>query len=250
MADYRLLVIGGLQAGINSSPEFNSISRLLRVQVLSGDVSYDNIYSVCLRDGPFDGIHILGDMSEELERVGGDHFYFSQDRSMDEQQVASIVGAARCKFLFLNACRTARVGTYVALNSRVEAVVYTTIPIEDARAWEMPERFYRALSETQGRTEEFNYDDLFVEAVSAARDGKYSIISLGRIPETINVARELRLIKSILVQIRQQFEENLRHQKEPSSGLGNLSWIVSTLIYLSILGSLVLLSLTAARIIG
>lgn len=248
MDEFKLLIIGGEQEGIRQSAEFNALSRLVRTQVVSGSPSFETIYRICLTDGPFDGIHIAGHL-QRLERTESDRVMLTDTEYMEQSQVASIVSAARAKQLFLSACDTATVGTYVALNSQVHAVIYTTREIADSSAWEFPERFYRSISLTLRNGKEIDFGMAFLDAVAPARTGVYSLISLHGIGrEKTDILVELKSVKALLAVLRQEVRAELADREKAESRLvGNGPLWLSILIYASILGSIVILALALGK---
>jgi len=243
--EFRLLIVAGSQTDISASHEFLTLSRLVRTQIVSGVVTYDMLFNTCLRDGPFDGLYILGENQLATPKAS-DRIMLSDTTYLEQHQIAGLVQASpHLRLLFLNACDTARVGTYVIQNTDLEAVIYTTEIILDKSAWEVPERFFRAVV-TQGRSGKVvDFRAAYIEAISPQRNGEYSIITLKPILVEIDFLGEFRSIKALLAQIRQDILEEIAPIDIPHSG----HWLAAIGIYSATIIAFVLMVIALARML-
>lgn len=184
-SDTRHLVGGiGHSAPLDTIPEIRALTSMHRVTVLNGTVTAQDVYNAC-RQEQRDIIHFAAHSDEYKVLLSG-------DETLDAEDIAQIARIARCRLVFFNSCRSARLATYAVAHG-VQFAIATTVDIPDREAWKTPLSFYGYLHEQMAAVQ----DPLKVDIPAAFRgavngEGTYMLLtSIQRQSEIADLAAKM-----------------------------------------------------------
>lgn len=149
-----LLIVPTVQPSLDTVPEIRNITALHQVTVLNGNLTDREIYQTAQR-GNFDIIHV---------GAHGDTY--------DRDDLLQIARVANAKLVFLNACNSGKIASYL-VNRDVTYVVSTNEELEDMHAWKMPLAFYEYIARQEHRGEVVSFPAAYGQADSG--NGDYSL---------------------------------------------------------------------------
>ena len=134
----RVLLVAPDQPGVNSIPEVRTITALLRVTVLNGTVTAQDIYSEA-RHGKYTIIHLV---------THGDDYSLalSNGETLSPDDVAQIARLCGAQLILFNDCRSGVFSDY-AVRHGVPFTIRCNVELKDPEAWKLPLSFYSLLAE-------------------------------------------------------------------------------------------------------
>lgn len=166
-----LLIVPTVQPAIDTVPEIRSITSLHQVTVVNGDVSIRELYQIAQR-GNFDVIH-----------------YGTHGSTYTAEDILSIARVASASLVFLNACNTGRVASYLVAHG-ISYAISTNVELADMEAWKVPLSFYEYLARQEHAGETLNFPIAYSRADSG--DGDYSLsVSVERITTMAKLTRRI-----------------------------------------------------------
>lgn len=171
-----LLIVPTVQPAIDTVPEIRSITSLHQVTVVNGDVSIRELYQIAQR-GNFDVIHF------------GTH-----GGTYQAEDILSLARVASASLVFLNACSTGRVASYLVAHG-ISYAISTNVELADMQAWKVPLSFYEYLARQEHAGEVLNYPVAYSQADSG--DGDYSLsVSVERITTMAKLTRRIEELET------------------------------------------------------
>jgi len=155
---------------INAIPEIRAITSSHKTHVLNGTVTLQDIYQAATYQ-EYDVIHIVAHMHSQYDRL--DEIVLSGSHVLDLQSATRIAKLANARLVMFSACLAARFATYLVKHG-VPCVVYTTIAIEDATAWELPNSFYEQCKRAERSNKIIDFRAVFNSVDSG--DGTYGVL--------------------------------------------------------------------------
>jgi hypothetical protein len=131
----RMLLVAPERAGVNWSAEVELLGTVLHAVPLTGHVSSERLTRATSGER-FTILHVVAD--------GNDEGVALSDGLLVKERLAQIARHVRADLVFLNACRSAALGQYLACQG-VPAVICYTVPVLDADALRMASYFYEEL---------------------------------------------------------------------------------------------------------
>jgi hypothetical protein len=131
----RMLLVAPEQAGINWSAEVELLGAVLHAVPLTGFVSSERLTRATSGER-FTILHVVAD--------GDDEGVALSDGLLVKERLAQIARHVRADLVFLNACRSAALGQYLACQG-VPCVICYTVPVLDADALRMASYYYEEL---------------------------------------------------------------------------------------------------------
>lgn len=166
-----LLIVPNVQPGLDTVPEIRNITALHQVTVLNGTLTDREIYATAQR-GNFDIIH-----------VGAHRDTYDRD---DLLQIARVANA---KLVFLNACNSGKIASYLVAHG-INYAISTNEELDDMQAWKFPLAFYEYLARQIHDGEVVSYPTAYGQADSG--DGDYSLsVSVAHISTMTAVTRRI-----------------------------------------------------------
>jgi hypothetical protein len=134
----RVLIVAPSLAGINQTPEIDTIGELgYRVRLLQGDVDDQRLYRT-VQEGRYDIVHIMTHGSlDELAVSSG---------RLTRNAVLQVVRLSGARIVFLNACNSIKLGQTL-VNGGLAVCIASVQEVEDAAAWQTAITFYTALAQ-------------------------------------------------------------------------------------------------------
>jgi hypothetical protein len=131
----RMLLVAPERAGVNWSAEVELLGAVLHAVPLTGHVSGERLTRATSGER-FTILHVVAD--------GNDEGVALSDGLLVKERLAQIARHVRADLVFLNACRSAALGQYLACQG-VPCVICYTVPVLDADALRMASYFYEEL---------------------------------------------------------------------------------------------------------
>ena len=139
----RVLLIAPDQPGVNSIPEVRTITALLRVTVLNGTVTAQDIYAEA-RYGKYDVLHFVTHSEDYAARL-------SNDETLSPEDVAQVARLCGAQLIMFNSCRSGVLAAYAVRHS-VPFAIHCNIELLDREGWKLPLAFYSLLAEQRATT--------------------------------------------------------------------------------------------------
>lgn len=139
----RVLLIAPDQPGVNSIPEVRTITALLRVTVLNGTVTAQDIYAEA-RYGKYDVLHFVTHSEDYAARL-------SNDETLSPEDVAQVARLCGAQLIMFNSCRSGVLAAYAVRHS-VPFAIHCNIELLDREGWKLPLAFYSLLAEQMAST--------------------------------------------------------------------------------------------------
>jgi hypothetical protein len=131
----RMLLVAPERAGVNWSAEVELLGTVLHAVPLTGHVTSERLTRATSGER-FTILHVVADGSDEGVALS--------DGLLVKERLAQLARHVRADLVFLNACRSAALGQYLACQG-VPAVICYTVPVLDADALRMASYFYEEL---------------------------------------------------------------------------------------------------------
>lgn len=131
----RMLLVAPERTGVSWSTEVELLGAVLHAVPLTGPVSSERLTRATSGER-FTILHVVAD--------GADEGVALSDGLLGKERLAQIARHVRADLVFLNACRSAALGQYLACQG-VPAVICYTVPVLDADALRMASYFYEEL---------------------------------------------------------------------------------------------------------
>ena len=166
-----LLIVPTVQPAIDTVPEIRTITALHQVTVINGSVTIRELYQVAQR-GNYEIIHF------------GTH-----GSTYTAEDILSIARVGGAHLVFLNACHTGRIASYLVAHG-IPYAISTNVELSDTEAWKMPLAFYEYLVRQEHHGEVVSHPLAYGQADSG--DGDYSLsVSIERISTLAKLHRRL-----------------------------------------------------------
>lgn len=175
-----LLLISPSAPDLSVHYEIEWLTRLFRVDLLSGTVTKERVFSH-IRGRSFRIIHVAA-------HGDSDGILLSNGEKMDMHELTALARAVEADLIYLNSCSSARLAQFL-VDQGVPVVIAATSDIDDLQAWSMASTFYYALA---------SGDDVFSAYKKASpTDGSLSIFSDGMLVsrQLLPIFDELNSIK-------------------------------------------------------
>lgn len=131
----RMLLVAPERTGVSWSTEVELLGAVLHAVPLTGPVSSERLTRATSGER-FTILHVVAD--------GADEGVALSDGLLGKERLAQIARHVRADLVFLNACRSAALGQYLACQG-VPCVICYTVPVLDADALRMASYFYEEL---------------------------------------------------------------------------------------------------------
>lgn len=185
----NILLIAPSQTGssvprLETLPEIKSIIQAHKVTLLIGEVTIQQIYDA-VRQNNFNILHFA------THTVDRDKLWINENEILNKDELAQLARTASCDLVFLNACDSAGLASYLVRHGTKYAI-YTTDVLIDRLAWQMPNTFYYLLTTLN------DYVDAYVRSDSG--EGLYGlVVTPERMIEDATLRKEL---DTILMNVR------------------------------------------------
>lgn len=166
----NILFIAPEMHNINAVPEIRAITQTHKTHLLNGVVTLQDIYQAA-RYQEFDAVHIVGHMGSTSDRL--DEIVLSNNEVLDLASMSRVAKLANARLVVFSSCLAARFATYLTKHG-VPCCIYTTVQIDDATAWELPNSFYEHCKRTERQGKPLDFRAIF-NAVDSG-DGTYGIL--------------------------------------------------------------------------
>jgi hypothetical protein len=157
----RILLVCPDIDGVNSIPEVRRIQAWHDCSTLYGTVTIEDVYRLC-QEKQFDVIHFAS-------HGGPDGIQLSNNIILTAEDIAQAVRLKETKGVFLNACNTGKVASYVVRHGALWAIS-SEIELNDADAWKLASAFYS--HQRNGTAKDFVGAYLLADS----GDGEYSLV--------------------------------------------------------------------------
>ena len=139
----RVLLIAPDQPGVNSIPEVRTITALLRVTVLNGTVTAQDIYGEA-RHGKYAVLHFVTHADDYTLAL-------SNGETLSPDDVAQVARLCSAQLILFNNCRSGVFSDY-AVRHGVPFTIRCNVELKDPEAWKLPLSFYSLLAEQTATT--------------------------------------------------------------------------------------------------
>lgn len=189
----RVLLVAPDQPGVNSIPEVRTITSLLRVTVLNGTVTAQDIYSEA-RHGKYHVLHFVTHSEDYAVHLSGGETLSPEDVS----QVARLCGA---QLIMFNSCRSGVMAAYAVAHD-VPSAIYCNVKLLEREAWKLPLAFYSLLAEQDTSLGVLDIASAFGGADTG--EGLYGLlVRIDQFPAAAKLAVEIADQRAKLTQMEQ-----------------------------------------------
>lgn len=208
----RVLLFAPDQPGVNSIPEVRTITALLRVTVLNGTVTAQDIYSEA-RHGKYSVLHFVTH-SEDYA------VHLSNGETLSPEDVAQIARLCGAQLIMFNSCRSGVMAAYAVAHD-VPCAIYCNVELLEREAWKLPLAFYSLLAEQAAELGVIDIPGAFNGADTG--EGLYGLlVRIDQFTPVAKLAAELGEQRSKLVQI-----ETALHRMTQLAALMLLLWVAT-----------------------
>jgi hypothetical protein len=213
----RVLLVAPDQPGISSISEVRTITALLRVTVLNGTVTAQDIYSEA-RHGKYDVLHVATHSEDHAVHLSGGETLSPEDVA----QVARLCGA---QLILFNSCRSGLMAAYAVAHD-VPAAIYCNVELLDREAWKLPLSFYSLLAEQDTALGVLDIASAFHGADTG--EGLYGmLVRIDQFPAAAKLAVEMAEQRTKLAQI-----ETALNRMTQLAGMLLIMWLIGGSILL------------------
>lgn len=189
----RVLLVAPDQPGVNSIPEVRTITSLLRVTVLNGTVTAQDIYGEARR-GKYAVLHFVTH-SEDYA------VHLSDGETLSPEDVAQVARLCGAQLIMFNSCRSGVMAAY-AVAHEVPSAIYCNVELLEREAWKLPLAFYSLLAEQDTALGVLDIASAFHGADTG--EGLYGLlIRIDQFPATTKLAVEIADQRAKLTQMEQ-----------------------------------------------
>ena len=189
----RVLLIAPDQPGVNTIPEVRTITALLRVTVLNGTVTAQDIYNEA-RHGKYAVIHFVTH-SEDYA------VHLSDGETLSPEDVAQVARLCAAQLILFNSCRSGVMAAYAVAHG-VPATIYCNVELLEREAWKLPLSFYSLLAEQMASIGVLDIASAFHGADTG--EGLYGLlVRIDQLAPTAKLASELAEQRNRMVQMEQ-----------------------------------------------
>jgi hypothetical protein len=156
----RILIVAPDMVGVDAIPEVRRIQSWHDCVTLYGTVTVEDIFRLC-QEKEFDVLHFAS-------HGGPNGIQLSNNVVLTAEDVAQALRLKETKGVFLNACNTGKVASYVVRHGATWAIS-SEIELPDAEAWKLASAFYS--HQRYGTSRDFVGAYLLADS----GDGEYSL---------------------------------------------------------------------------
>lgn len=171
----NILLIAPNQRNLNSIPEIRMLSSIHKVQVLSGNVTSQDVFQAA-RASHVDVIHFAthgGPDGVTLSSVEYSESGIANKivNTLSPEDIVQIAKLSKAKLLFFNACNTGKLASY-ATRRGIEYAISANEEVTEEDAWKFPLTFYEFIGTQPEHNGDINFALTFDRAEGG--DGLYS----------------------------------------------------------------------------